>query len=42
MILLLIVMSIIYVNSNMMYVKMLNVFGYHIFEVENLTARYTA
>jgi len=35
-ILLLIVMSIIYINSNMMYVNpMLNLFGYHIFEIEN-------
>jgi len=36
MIVLLLVMSIIYINSNMMYVNpMLNLFGYHIFEVEN-------
>ncbi|WP_263819470.1 hypothetical protein [Salinibacter sp.] len=36
MVILLIVMLIIYVNSNMMYVNpMLNLFGFHFFEVEN-------
>ena len=36
MVILLVVMLIIYVNSNMMYVNpMLNLFGFHFFEVEN-------